>query len=37
MVIFTEQQDLEAEIAMLRVRSDVDEQFILVKAVCSLP
>lgn len=26
--IFTEQQDLEAEIAMLRARSDVDEQYI---------
>lgn len=28
MTIFTEQQDLEAEIAMLRVQSDVDEQYI---------
>ena len=28
MTIFTEQQDLEAEIAMLRARSDVDEQYI---------
>ena len=28
MTIFTEQQDLEAEIAMLRARSDVNEQYI---------
>ena len=28
MTIFTEQQDLEAEIAMLHARSDVDEQYI---------
>lgn len=28
MTIFTERQDLEAEIAMLRERSDVNEQYI---------